>query len=515
MPESRKIQVPENNQKSQKKRQSSKYLRYIGLALGAVEIIASIVFVAMVFWINMIPNKYIIAGIIVLVIMAGIIIATQFTRGHWGGKVLAVLMSIVLVIGSIYVYEGKDALNDVSDNNTKTDVVNVYVLKDDPAKDILDAARYTFGYHDILGVDNTTNYIDKLNGQLDMELKTQTYDDFTKMVQDLYSKSVGAIVMNESYVSTLDELYPDFANETRVIASESYVTEIKKPTINKNTLTDTFTIYLSGNDECGDLNQSGRSDVNILIVVNPTTRQILLINTPRDYYVNVNSLSSKGIGKDKLTHAGIFGVDASMATLSSLYSNWDIDYYVRVNFTGVEAIVDALGGITVDSEIAFKTSPDTSDVEFTFTEGPNECNGKKALAFCRERQSVAGGDNQRGRDQMIAIQAIVDKVASPSILYNYSAVLNSVKGMFQTSLDDDDIASMVKLTMEGTQAWNVQSYAVTGAGVYGPSYFFGYSSIYMMEPNMTTVKQAVDLMTKIKNDEVFDVEEYVNDSTAQ
>ena len=201
---------------------------------------------------------------------------------------------------------------------------------------------------------------------------------------------------------------------------------------------------------------------------------------------------------------------ASMETLSNLY-DWDIDYYVRVNFTGVEEIVDALGGITVDSEIEFTTHPDTSDVEFHFVKGKNEVNGKAALAFCRERQNISGGDNQRGRDQMIAIQGIVDKVASPSILYNYSSVLNSVQSMFQTSLTDDDIASMVKLTMEG-EAWNVQSYAVSGEGVYAPSYFFSYPSLYMTEPDMSTVEKAKELLQKIKDGDVFDVDEYVSEN---
>jgi len=381
-------------------------------------------------------------------------------------------------------------------------------LKDDPAKTIGDAADYKFGYHSVLDKATTEETIAEINKGLDKSIATQTYTDFTKLVDALYNKEVGAIIVKDSYIATLEESHPTFVADTRVIDNKTFETEIKKPVITKNTLTDTFTIYLSGNDEVGDLNQAGRSDVNILIEVNPKTKQILLINTPRDYYVNVNSLTS-GIGKDKLTHAGNFGVDASMATVSGLYKNWDIDYFVRVNFTGVEAIVDALGGITVNSELDFYTSPDTSDVKFHFTEGKNEVNGKAALAFCRERQSIAGGDNQRGKNQMIAIQGIVDKVASPSILYNYSSVLNSVKSMFQTSLDDDDIASMVKLTMEG-EPWNVQSYAVDGVGDYDGSYFFGYTYMYVMRPNQSAVDTACKLMQKIKDGEIFDVDEYVN-----
>ncbi len=496
-----------SGKKSLKKKK--KIMRIVGLALSAVEIIAAIVFAAMIFWLNMVPDKYVIIGIVVLVLITAFIVYTQFTKAHWVGKVLAVLLALIMIIGDVYIYQAKGTLSSVSGDNTKKDVVSVYVLKDDPAKSIKDAADYNFGYHAVLDKTKTEDTVKSINENVGKTIKTQTYDDFTKLVDALYNKEVGAIIVNESYVSTLEESHPDFVKDTRTIENKTYESKIKKPVIDKNTLTDTFTIYLSGNDECGELNQSGRSDVNILIEVNPKTKQILLVNTPRDYYVNVNSLTS-GTGKDKLTHAGIFGVDASMATLSALY-NWDIDYYVRVNFTGVEAIVDALGGITVNSEIEFTTHPDTSDVEFHFVEGKNEVNGKAALAFCRERQNIAGGDNQRGRDQMIAIQGIVDKVASPSILYNYSSVLKSVESMFQTSLDDDDIASMVKLTMEG-EPWNVQTYAVTGTGTYGPSYFFGYPSLYMTEPDMNAVNTAKELLQKIKDGDVFNVDEYISEN---
>ncbi len=489
---------------------NQKIMRTVGLALSAVEVVAAIVFAAMIFWLNMIPNKYVIIGIVVLLLITAFIVYTQFTKAHWVGKVLSVLLAIIMIVGDVYIYQAKGTISSLSGESTKKDVVSVYVLKDDPANSINDAADYTFGYHGVLDKTKTEDTVKSISENVGKDIDTKTYNDFTKLVDALYNKEVEAIIVNESYVATLEETHPDFINDTKIIDNKTYETKVqKKPTIDKNTLTDTFTIYLSGNDECGELNQSGRSDVNILIEVNPKTKQILLVNTPRDYYVTIDSLTS-GKGKDKLTHAGIFGVDASMETLSNLY-DWDIDYYVRVNFTGVEEIVDALGGITVDSEIEFTTHPDTSDVEFHFVKGKNEVNGKAALAFCRERQNISGGDNQRGRDQMIAIQGIVDKVASPSILYNYSSVLNSVQSMFQTSLTDDDIASMVKLTMEG-EAWNVQSYAVSGEGVYAPSYFFSYPSLYMTEPDMSTVEKAKELLQKIKDGDVFDVDEYVSEN---
>ena len=455
-------------------KQEAAWLKWTGIIVSVIQIILAVSFVGMVFWINIFPVKIEVIIIVVLILLSALALYLQFLKYgwvKWAARVIALLLAVILAIGDLYIYQAKEAMNYVS-NNEQTEVISVYVLKDDEAKTIADAKDYIFGYHEILDRENTDKYVESINTSLNKTITSKTYNDLPKMVEALYNKQIGAMILNESYVKTLEEEFPDFEEKTKVIANEYYRTTLDKPVITKK------------------------------------TKQILLINTPRDYYVNVNSLKS-GIGKDKLTHAGNFGVEASMKTLSTLYDNWDIDFYVRLNFTSVEEIVDALGGITVNSEIEFYTSPDTSDEKFHFVEGPNKLNGKAALAFCRERQSVAAGDNQRGQDQMLVIEALIDKVTSPSILYNYSNVLETVRNLFQTSLDDDDIASMVKLTMEDATGWNVQSYAVEGTSAFSSSYFFGYSSMWVMEPDMSTVKTAVELMNKIKDGEVFDMDEYL------
>ena len=322
-------------------KQEAAWLKWTGIIVSVIQIILAVSFVGMVFWINIFPVKIEVIIIVVLILLSALALYLQFLKYgwvKWTARVIALLLAVILAIGDLYIYQAKEAMNYVS-NNEQTEVISVYVLKDDEAKTIADAKDYIFGYHEILDRENTDKYVQSINTSLNKTITSKTYNDLPKMVEALYNKQIGAMILNESYVKTLEEEFPDFEEKTKVIANEYYRTTLDKPVITKNTLTDTFTIYLSGNDECGELNQSGRSDVNILIVVNPKTKQILLINTPRDYYVNVNSLKS-GIGKDKLTHAGNFGVEASMKTLSTLYDNWDIDFYVRLNFTSVEEIVD-------------------------------------------------------------------------------------------------------------------------------------------------------------------------------
>jgi LCP family protein required for cell wall assembly len=490
------------------------FIRYFGIIMAVIEIIAAGTFIGMVFWIDLLTAKIEMIMILLIVILSLICLITQLIRVrglHWIGKVLSLLMTIVLIIGSIYVVQAKNTVNAVTNNTTKTDVVSIYVLKDDPAESINDAAGYTFGYVNNLDQDNTIKCINQIEEKTGTTITTKTFDSVNDLVASLYNKELGAIILNQSYTSTLEQMYANFDEDTRILDYATYVKEIQEVSVEKNKLPNTITLYLSGNDQAGALNQAGRSDVNILIVINPQSKQILLVNTPRDYYVNVNSLTS-GIGKDKLTHAGNFGVDASMATLSNLYHNWPVDYYFRVNFTSVEKIVDALGGITVNSDIAFTTQNGSyGGKSYTYKVGPNQMNGEQALGFCRERYVFSNGDNQRGKNQMAVLSGIVDKVASPAILYNYSSILNSVSSFFQTNLLDDDIEQLVKMTMDSKTPWKVQSYAVSGLGTYAQSYFFPGSALYMMEPNMNTVDTAVQLMTKIKNGEVFDVKSYTGE----
>ena len=475
--------------------------------MSVFEVVAAVVLVVFTVRLNVLPTKYIILLSVVLILLSGLIIYLQFTKFHWIGKAVALILTFAFIICTIYLIKTKDALESIS-NTTETDVVAVYVLKDDPANTIQDAKDYTFGLNSVLDRTNTDLTVQEINESVGKEIDTIEYDDLMNMIDDLYAGQNGAIVMNESYTESVMEAYPVFADETKIIYEKSFESDVVT-TAEKNTASECFTIYLSGNDQSGALTKTGRSDVNILMVVNPTTKQILLINTPRDYYVPVDSLKS-GVGMDKLTHAGQFGVEASMKTLSNLYDGWNVDYFVKLNFTGVEGIVDALGGVTVDSEVAFTTLADEDGVEYNIVKGPNKLTGKSALLFCRERYAVAGGDGQRGKDQMALVQAIIDKVASPSILTNYTGLMDSVSSLFQTNLGDDEIGNLVKVTMDSSEGWNMQSYNVEGNGSDGSSHFFGYSSMYVMIPDQDTVNTAVELMKKTADGEVFDVNDYVN-----
>ena len=255
-----------------------------------------------------------------------------------------------------------------------------------------------------------------------------------------------------------------------------------------------FVVYLSGVDNRGDLTEKARSDVNILAVVNPVTKQAVLINTPRDYYVDLAGTDSK----DKLTHAGLYGVETSMATLGNLYGI-NVDQYLRINFAGFISIIDAVGGVDVYSDQAFTSvgSPGYYDPT-TFAEGWNHLDGKSALAFARERHAFASGDIQRGINQMKVISAMVDKLKSPTVLMNFSRLMDAVSDCFVTSLSQDQISALVRMQLGDLANWDIQSYTVTGTSAKSSQcYSAKGQSLYVMKPDESSVAKAKELIAAV------------------
>lgn len=252
-----------------------------------------------------------------------------------------------------------------------------------------------------------------------------------------------------------------------------------------------FVVYFSGIDVWGWVDTKSRSDVNIIAVVNPGTGHILLINTPRDYYVDMPV--SNGT-KDKLTHAGLYGVDNSMGTLEMLY-DIDIDYYVKMNFSGFEAIIDTLGGVDVYSEYDFTVDPIKH-----YTVGYNHLTGLEALAFVRERHAFADGDNQRGKNQMELIRAMTDKICSTDFLLNYSEILDELADSFRTDMPTELMEDLVKGQLINATEWTIDTYAVTGYGSYETTYSIPGSNSYVMLPNEEDVAYAKELMEAVLNE---------------
>lgn len=481
--------------------------RWIGISLIIIQLIISVVFLIDLLHLNVVPDKYLLMVIALLVVFTAIFLALQFTKVNILGKVLSVLLSIVLVFGCIYVTKTTSTLDDISSSVVKNvSEISILVMNEDTAQNLADVKNYNFGINSAIDKENTDIAISKINDKLGSSIKTTEYIEWESLINGLYSSKVKAIIFNEAYRTAMEDLFPDFDTKTKkideTVTIENQNDAEKDSNVQQFISDGAFSVYIAGNDQYGTISLAGRNDVNIIATINPETKQILLLTTPRDYYITLFSPSGNK-GLDKLTHAGNYGIQGSETALERLYGR-KLDYYMKLNFSGMIGIVDSLNGITVDSDFGFVSLHGG----YTFKKGPNYCNGDQALAFCRERYAFANGDFQRGRDQLLVIKSIIAKATTPTILTNYTQVLNSVLGFVETNMPTDTMTGLIKETLNGGNTWNIQTYDVTGTGSTEYCQLFGGQRSVVL-PDYKTVNIAKELMNKIGAGEVFDVKSYV------
>lgn len=499
-----------------KQRESSRARRirrtkvdWFGIIMMFVLLVCSLAIFARLMATKMLTTTNMVLIMVALLVVNGLHIFVQLPlRRNKLGKlicgVLAVVLSVVMIYGTVAAGAVQSALNKISGIMVEKQVTAVIVMKEDDATELGDTRGYKFGILANRDQENTRKLLSAMQesmGQID----TREYETPAAMADALYDDEIQAMILNEGYISLLTEQedYSDFSSHTKIIyeyVTEHEITSIKPSgSITKQP----FVIYCSGSDERdSDINAKSRSDVNILAVVNPKTRQILLINTPRDYYL---PLAFNG-ELDKLTHAGMYGVQESMAVLDNLYGT-KTSYYGRINFWGLIDIVDALGGIDVYSDYAFDAA--AGDVEgygyrsFSFSEGWNHLEGQEALAFSRERYSFSDGDNQRGKNQMKVIQAIIEKATSPSVLAKYQDLLKAVSDNFITNISYDQISSLVQMMQKDGASWNIQTMSATqGSGdTMQPCYSAYGELLYVMPPDYDSVNRIREVIDQVMNGE--------------
>lgn len=481
-------------------RQKRQMERTVGMALAVVMLICVGVFIGLLSFLNVLPGLYLGAIIICLLLLLAYVGLSQFTKMHMIGKVLAVVFSIILGVGSYYLLATSNMLGNITTQDDEVGVMSVIVLAHDQATSINDATDYTFGINATYQQDNTQQAIDGINSELGTSINIAEYQSWFELVDALYTGQVGAIIFSESVRSVLEDndFYASFSTDTRVLGYKEVVAEVQIETPAKEITNETFTVLISGNDTNGKINTTGRSDVNIIATVNPETNQILLVTTPRDTWVTLHygDGTDSGSYKDKLTHASTKGLACSMATLEALY-DVDIDYYVRVNFTGFEKLVDALGGIEVESDYAFRPYA-YSEYPYTYVKGINKLNGSQALIFARERHAFSEGDFQRNKNQIRVIEAIAKKATSASMLMNYTGVMSSLKDVIATNVPQEQISKLVKKQLSDMDSWEFKSYSV--GGTTGSEYCLAltaYASI--VYPDSNAVATATAKMKAVAN----------------
>lgn len=467
--------------------------------LSIFKILALMLFLASLFMsyiiykVNLLPNKYlylVLGGIAFINIFFDIFLmrnkARKGVRGFFAFLTIVVLG--VMAFFAHYILNTLGFLAKIGPTNYKTETYSVIVVNDSKYNKIKDIKDLDVAYYSNSKGAKEANK--KVLKSVDVNFKD--YDDANEMASKLLNNEEKVIMLEDSVLSMVNEDDPEFNNKTKVIYK--FVIKIKSKTKAKdvNVTEKPFNIYITGIDTYGEITSVSRSDVNIVATVNPKTKQVLLTSIPRDYYVQLHGTT--GI-KDKLTHAGIYGVDMSIATIEDLL-DIEINYYVKVNFTSLIDIVNALGGITVYSDYTF-----TSIDGVHFTEGNNNMNGEQALAFARERKAFQAGDIQRGKDQQAVIAALIKKVCSKSIITKYDSLLNSLKSKFQTNMSSNKITSLLKMQLNDMATWNVSTYNLDGVNSNNYTYSGGNAKLFVFEPKLGSIKQANDLINKVMNGE--------------
>lgn len=475
--------------------------RKISLVVIILQLLVTVLFCVYVGMTGLVPLKYMIPLVIVSVLLLVYQVLSQMTDSSYViGRVLAIGFCAIFLVGVNYVRESMAALQNVGGATTKVDVISYFVMKDDKAQTLGDAKDYSFGILRAQDRENTDKALEDANKKVGKKLSTVEFEDPLTMVDALYAKEIQAVVLNTSFVDTVKEQYKTFRTDTRELDTSQIESEVE-PIVDTDVTTKPFNVYISGIDVYGKIGQTSRSDVNIIATVNPVTKRVLLTSTPRDYYVPLYTKGGKSYSggiPDKLTHAGIYGVDCSLNTLEKLY-DIDIDYYVRVNFTSLKKIVDLLGGVEVYSDYDFISDwgPHGAGTHYKFKKGYNKVNGKKALAFCRERHHFANGDYQRGRDHQHMIEAILNKVMSPSVLPNFSKLLKESKSMFQTSMSKDKIVSLCNMQLNDMAKWKISYANAEGSGAKKTTFSIRSTALYVCEPNYSSVKKIAKKMKKV------------------
>lgn len=460
---------------------------------------------------GMLSNLYLIILMMVLIVLNAVSVIVQLPlRRNKAGKlimgIVSLLLSGAMLYGVVAVNSVQSALSKIVGKMTETEITEVRVMNDNPATSMGDTKGYTFGYIVDADTKNTQSILDEISKSFGT-IKSRGYDSMTALADALYDDEVDAILINQGYVDLLTEKdgYTDFRDQTRVLYTYTTTHEVDPIVPNTSITKEPFVVYCSGIDaRVDDISAKSRSDVNILAVVNPTTKQILLVNTPRDYYL---PLARNG-ELDKLTHAGLYGIDESMKVLGNLYGV-QADYYVRVNFAGLVKIVDALGGVDIESDANFTCVPmetpdgngDYTYQKYSFTKGINHVNGSQALAFARERKAFADGDNRRGQHQMTVIKAILNKACSSAVLTKYQELLKAASDAFITNMPYADISSLVQMQLGDMAGWNITTYAVSGEGSTEYCYALG-DKAWVMIKDSSKVNTAKNMIQQVINGEV-------------
>lgn len=427
-----------------------------------VQLAVSVFLAGITFKLNVLPTKYeaVMIAILFLLLIAMFFFTRDGKKGKHAkasirpiiGKIVSLLLSIVMFVGSGMLAKTDGAIEAITSNHTQTTVYAVYALKSNKYKDSDDLKNKAIGV-------NTSKMSDKCKKAFkalkeEVTFKQKNYDSYKSSTDDLYSGKIKGLFADEAYESVMDTLHPDWQDKVEVVWEYQIKETVENTSTDAKVTKEPFTLLISGVDSRGDVSEKSRSDVDMILTIDPIHRRVLMTNIPRDYFVTIYGQG----GKDKLTHSGLYGTACVEKTIEN-FLDIDIDYNARIGFQAVTKIIDAIGGIDIYSDKAFNTYTDS---RIHIKKGMQHMDGKTALAYARERHAYTTGDRHRAANEQQVAETILAKVMRPSILSHYTDLLDAIEGTFQTNLKSSDITSLAKMQLDKGGKWTVKKSILYG-----------------------------------------------------
>ena len=470
-----------------KRARQGKTKMLISWGLLAIYAVLAVFLLFLIFKYNMLDFRYLNIVVAVLIVVLAILCFFLIWSKKAKNLTLILLLLGILISGTSLFAVGQfigftSRLNATSNYSNYS--MSIAVLADSPIDNISQVTS-------VMGPtgtdkDNIQQLMNDLKATQNKELTVEESRSYLAAYKSLLAGDTKAIILNSVFENIIESEYPDYASKIKKIYTKELTKTVETP---KDVKGDSFNVYISGIDTYGPISSVSRSDVNIIMTVNRETKKILLTTTPRDSYVPIADGGNNQ--KDKLTHAGIYGVDASIHTLENLYGI-DLNYYARLNFTSFLKLIDLLGGVDVYNDQEFTAH---TNGKF-YSVGNVHLDSEQALGFVRERYSLADGDRDRGRNQQKVIVAILQKLTSTEALKNYDGIIKGLQDSIQTNMPLETMMNLVNAQLESGGTYKINSQDLKGTGRMDlPSYAMPESSLYMMEisdSSLESVKAAIN-----------------------
>lgn len=476
--------------KDKRKRSKNKGIWFFR-TIAILSIIIFIVFGIMLYVLDMIPFKYLIIFYIVFGLLYLYLFITSFPKKiknkfRISSCVFLILFGTIFGIGIKYLNDTMDFVGVISKDLFQKEVYYVMTLDDSKYKNIKDLDGKSIGIYSSKNGEEAIKLLDKK-----IKSTSKEYKNVVELFEDLQDNKIDAVLINESTKNLLDTDLADMELKLKEIY-KVYVSIEKTDIVKVVDITKKpFNIYVAGGDAYGSIDNVTNTDVNMIITVDPINRKVLLTSIPRDYYVNLPSFGNDAY--DKLTHAGYYGIEESVKAIENLL-DIDINYYVKVNFSTIEGVIDAIKGVDVYSDYSFCAN---GRPDICYKKGNNHLDGKQALAFARERKSFSDGDIQRVKNQQKVLTAIIDKVTSSTTLVtNFSQILDSVGNSFSTNMESKNINRFIKMQLNDMRSWSIESQNLVGTDFYTYTYTYPNLQLYVMKQDENSIDVSKNKINK-------------------